>query len=240
MPEASCTLGLCLSNTVFTTVPILAWGPSRDFTSWWALYSHYCLLCSSYKWLQEKWMPSCLSVSHYKTVGVNPTFQLENCGDQLEKDNEDLKMFSCSFFFIKAVAAWLTENRSNKADAALPPICPLYKIKSQLQWVSTEWWEILSSGVPADQLVCPAALSWVCCTCWQAACCSSHTMALFVPKTRGEKQPWVSSGGAKHLSLNPVKYLGLCVLTWFREQRFSFSVWTKIIEWSMKREVWEP
>lgn len=99
MPEASCTLGLCLSNTVFTTVPILAWGPSRDFISWWALYSHYCLLCSSYKWLQEKWMPSCLSLSHYKTVGVNPTFQLENCGDQLEKDNEDLKMSSCSFFF---------------------------------------------------------------------------------------------------------------------------------------------
>lgn len=30
---------------------------------------------------------------------ANPTFQFENCGDQLEKDNEDLKMFSCSFFF---------------------------------------------------------------------------------------------------------------------------------------------
>lgn len=44
---------------------------------------------------------------------ANPTFQSENWWDQLEKDNEDLKMFSCSFFFIiiKAVAAWLTESR---------------------------------------------------------------------------------------------------------------------------------
>lgn len=42
---------------------------------------------------------------------ANPTFQFENCGDQLEKDNKDLKMFSCSFFLIKAVAAWLTESR---------------------------------------------------------------------------------------------------------------------------------
>lgn len=97
--------------------------------------------------------------------------------------------------------------------------------------VGSSPWECCTGHITADeQDSCP-----VLCHAWGQLAGAPTQWHHLHSKLGCKKQSCESKGGAKGLSLNPMKYSGsgLVCCGWFREQSFSLPLWTKSIEWNI-------